>query len=111
MWDKFEIGFWHPFGPYTGRTTAEVLDWKTGEIERYGWTFWSFAYSSTASAWLSELAKPRVWGPVYALCSYSPGARDPDVHRGTLFARHYRYLGDTSWQAMPDADVMSVTNP
>jgi hypothetical protein len=109
MWDKFEIGFWHPFGPYTGLSAAQVLDWKGGEVERHGWTLWSFVYSPTAAAWLELLSKTN--GPVYALCSHSPGARDPDAHQGSLSASHYRYLSDTSWQAMPDPKVMKVTNP
>ena len=26
VWDDFHMGFWHPFGPYTGLTTSEVLE-------------------------------------------------------------------------------------
>jgi hypothetical protein len=109
MWEQFDIGFWHPFGPYTGLSTDQVLDWKASEVERNGWTFWSFVYSSSADQWLDLLAKAQ--GPVFALCSHSPGARDPDTHRGTLLATHYRYLRDGAWQAMPDPGIMKVTNP
>jgi len=109
MWDNFQIGFWHPFGPYTGLSAAQVLDWKSCEVERHGWTLWSFVYSSSAAAWLDLLAD--VQGPVYALCSDSPGARDPDAHQGTLLASQYRYFPDTLWQQMPDPTIMKVTNP
>src|SRR2546422_772753 len=109
MWDDFKIGFWHPFGPYTGLSTNQVLEWKGGEAGSNGWTFWSFVYSPTADSWLRLLAKSR--GRVFALCSDSPGARDPDEHRGTLLATHYRYLDDGAWQPMPDPGTMKVTNP
>ena len=109
MWDKFQIGFWHPFGAYTGQSSSQVLKWKSGEVARHGWTFWSFVHSSSASVWLEYLANFQ--GTVYALCSHSPGARDPDTNKGTLLASHFRYLQDQVWYAMPDPDVMKVTNP
>lgn len=62
-----------------------------------------------ASAWLEYLANFQ--GTVYALCSHSPSARDPDTNKGTLLASQYRYLQDQSWHAMPDPEVMKVTNP
>jgi len=37
MWERFEIGFWHPFGPYAGLSPAQVLEWKAEETARYGW--------------------------------------------------------------------------
>jgi hypothetical protein len=70
MWDQFELGFWHPFGPYTGLSTDEVLEWKGGEVERHGWTFWSFVYSSSADLWLDLLAKAQ--SPVFALALIAP---------------------------------------
>ena len=109
MWDEFQVGFWHPFGPYTGLTTQQVLDWKQEETVRHGWTFWSFAYSPTADVWLRLLS--RETGPVFALCSHSPGAQDPDKNRGTLLATHHRELEEKEWHPMPDPDIMKVTNP
>jgi hypothetical protein len=109
VWDEFEIGFWHPFGPYTGLTPEQVLKWKRGEVARFGWTLWSFAYSPTAATWLRGLSQ--VKGPVYVLCSHSCSARDPDMHHGTLLATHYRNLGTSEWLAMPDPNLMKVTNP
>ena len=109
MWEHFEFGFWHPFGAYTGRSGEEVLEWKAGEATSHGWTLWSFVHSGSASVWLKELSKAN--RPVYALCSHSPAVRDPDPHKGTLFASHFRPLGESAWQPMPDREVMHVTNP
>ena len=99
MWEGFEIGFWHPFGPYTGLTPAEVLEWKRSEAETHGWTFWSFAYSSSADRWLAQLTSSKK--RVFALCSHSPSATDPDAHRGILLGTHYRYLQTTSGACCP----------
>ncbi len=49
--------------------------------------------------------------PTYVLCSFSAGARDPDVHRGARLATHYRFASETLWHAMPDPALMKVTNP
>ncbi len=109
MWDKFETGFWHPFGPYAGLSAADILEWKGSEVERHGWTFWSFAFSPSTDAWLDRLANNS--GPVFALCSHSRGARDPDPRKGNCLASHFRYLPDGDWQPMPDPGMMKVTNP
>ncbi len=108
MWEGFEIGFWHPFGPYTGLSPTEVLEWKRGEAEKYGWTFWSFAHSSSAE-WLAQLTSPAK--RVFVFCSHSPSAKDPDAHRGTLLGTHYQYSGDDEWRVLPDPRDMKVTNP
>ena len=60
-------------------------------------------------AWLEQLAS--VSGPVFALCSHSEAARDPDQHRGALLASHFRHVDDGDWQAMPEQHIMKVTNP
>src|SRR5262245_19051777 len=77
--------------------------------KRYGWTFWSFAYSSSAGDWLNHLqgTKRSVW----AFCSHSPFARDPDINKGTLLASHFRFLGEDHWRPMPDPSLIKVTNP
>ena len=109
VWDKFSIGFWHPFGPYSGRSVHEILKWKSDEARRYGWTLWSFVHSPTAHVWQRLLQKAD--GYVFVLCADSQGA-DPDLHEGKLFATHYRHLiGDDQWRDMPDRKLMNVTNP
>ena len=109
LWDQFELGFWHPFGPYTGLSVSEIVQWKRGEAERFGWTLWSFAYSPSARVWQEMLTG--FDRPVFALCSDSPAARDPDIHKGQLLAKQYRHIGESAWKTMPDPDQMKVTNP
>ena len=109
MWEEFEIGFWHPFGPYTGKSPTEILKWKGSEAETYGWTFWTFAYSSSADRWLAQLTSPAK--KVFVFCSHSPNAIDRDPHRGTLLGTHYRDVGDDEWRVLPDPSVMKVANP
>jgi hypothetical protein len=108
MWERFEIGFWHPFGPYAGLAPAQILEWKASETARYGWTFWSFAYARP-EAWLEQLAS--VSGSVFVFCSDSRAARDPDPLSGMLLASHFQNVDDADWQAMPEQDIMKVTNP
>lgn len=108
MWERFEIGFWHPFGPYAGLSPAQILEWKASETARYGWTFWSFAYASP-QAWLEQLASAS--GSVFAFCSDSKAARDPDQQGGALLASHFRHVDDSDWQDMPEQHIMKVTNP
>ena len=109
MWEQFQLGFWHPFGAYTGLSGAQILDGKAAEVARHGWTLWSFVHSSSAVAWLEHLSG--LDGPVFAFCSHSPAARDPDVHQGTRLASQFRDLGESAWQPMPDPEIMKVTNP
>jgi hypothetical protein len=111
-WDLFDLGFWHPFGPYTGLSVSEILEWKRTEVTKNGWTLWSFAYYPAAAQrmWIRHLGASR--HPILALCSASPGARDPDAHRGERRPTHYRFLEENSaWSQMPEADQLRVTNP
>jgi hypothetical protein len=107
IWDKFGVGFWHPFGLYAGLSPTEILEWKANEARVHGWTFWSFAYTAP-EAWLTQLALAS--GPFFVLCSHSRGARDPNQQAHSLFASEFRYVGG-DWQAMPAQDDMKVTNP
>jgi hypothetical protein len=108
-WSSFALGFWHPFGPYCGLTTRQILDWKGAEAERNGWTFWSFAYTPSAEAWHALLTAHT--GPVHVLCSDSPSALDPKRGESQHLASHYRGVPGADWQPMPDKEVMFVTNP
>jgi len=105
----FELGFWHPFGPYMDRSVDVILALKGGEAERCGWTLWSFA-SCDLMAWHQQLIG--IAGPVYVLCSDSPGARDPDLYgRDERHAQAYQLVGSDVWQEMPDRELMIATNP
>ena len=48
---------------------------------------------------------------MFVLCSHSPGARDPDLNRGSLLPTHYQNPHERLWLPMPDASLMKVTNP
>jgi hypothetical protein len=54
-WDLFDLGFCHPFGPYTGLSVSEILDWKRTEVTKNRWTLWSFAYYPAAAQWIPHL--------------------------------------------------------
>lgn len=110
-WDHLDLGFWHPFGPYCGLSANEILRWKSDEVERLGWTFWSFAYARTAAKWYSVLREHS--GPVHVLCSFSPKAQDPFPNEKPRRATHYRFLNESiEWHPMPSGDEdMFVTNP
>jgi hypothetical protein len=110
-WDHLDLAFWHPFGPYCGLSEEAILRWKSDEVERHRWTFWSFAYAPTAAKWSSVLREHS--GPIHVLCSYSPTAQDPFPNAKPRRATHYRFLNESiEWQAMPSGDgVMFVTNP
>ena len=34
---KFEIGFWHPFGPHGGETPEQIINRKQNEIDENHW--------------------------------------------------------------------------
>lgn len=110
-WNDLHFAFWHPFGPYCGLTEEKVLNWKRSEVERHGWTFWSFAYARTAEKWHQLLLGQD--HPVHVLCSFSPTATDPFPDTKPPRATHYRFLNDPpGWEPMPTGDrSMFVTNP
>ena len=47
---KFQIGFWHPFGPHAGESAEEIITRKRHEIEKNSWTIWSFQFRKTLRA-------------------------------------------------------------
>lgn len=72
----FEIGFWHPFGSHAGETADKIIERKRKEIEKNGWTLWSFQFRNTLLGWYREI---RNVGPssVPVFCSEGKGASDP----------------------------------
>lgn len=73
---KFEIGFWHPFGPHAGETAEDIIERKREEIKRNDWTLWSFQFRNSLAAWFSEIEKIKP-NSVLVFCSEGKGARDP----------------------------------
>lgn len=99
-WSNFTLGFWHTFGPHGGETTEEILDRKTEEIDKTGYTLWSFQHRTrtTLQDWfrLIEAAKSE---SIYALCSDSPGAKDA---AGVVnLCTEYLPAHAHEWQAIP----------
>ncbi|MBI4459472.1 MAG: hypothetical protein HY648_05385 [Acidobacteria bacterium] len=104
-YEKFEIAFWHPFGPAARETPEEIIKRKRDEIGANGYTLWSFQYRRMLVDWHRELsaAKPSA---VFVFCSEGHGAVDP-AREGTLSrpmeCQSYRFIGEehTEWRPMP----------
>ena len=103
-WNDFTIGFWHPFGTHAGESRDQILARKQLEIDRNGWTLWSFQYRKTLDAWRNMLPDSK---PVYVLCSDSPNAVDPQTR--PQVSRSYRTDSGASMQPIPVA--ISVPHP
>ena len=95
---EFTIGFWHPFGPHAGETAEEIIGRKRREIEKNGWTLWSFQFRNTLALWRQEIerAKP---GKVLVFCSEGKGARDPVGERKRC--DYYLPVGETAHRRIP----------
>ena len=78
MIPKFEIGFWHPFGPHAGETAEEILARKNDEINNNPehWTLWSFQFRNSLNSWYQEINKVNP-DNVLVFCSMGVGAKDP----------------------------------
>ncbi len=72
----FEIGFWHPFGPHAGETPGDIIKRKRNEIDRNGWTLWSFQFRNSLETWYKQIEKNKPT-KVFVLCSEGKGAKDP----------------------------------
>ncbi|MFA5084244.1 MAG: hypothetical protein WC475_02590 [Candidatus Paceibacterota bacterium] len=96
--EKFEIGFWHPFGPHAGETPEEIIKRKNEEIKKNGWTLWSFQYRKTLGLWYQEIKKIKPNG-VFVFCSEGVGARDP--MRIPKYCTHYLPANETIIKKIP----------
>ena len=96
-WDRFEIGFWHPFGRHGGESPEEILDRKGREIAANGWTLWSFQFRETLEAWYREIQKEAPKS-VFAFCSDGKG----DDPKGEVrYCDRYRFVGREEWRSIP----------
>jgi hypothetical protein len=98
---NFEIAFWHPFGPHAGETKEQIIKRKRREIEKNGWTLWSFQFRPMLRDWHNEiLAAER--NKVFAFCSEGRGSVDP-AGKPTE-CRSYKFVGekDNEWRPMPN---------
>lgn len=85
---KFDVGFWHPFGPHgvkkdgSPETAEEIITRKSNEIKLNGWTLWSFQYRKTLGIWYQEISKLLPCN-VFVFCSDSKSTKNP---KGTCLA-------------------------
>lgn len=97
---RFQIGFWHPFGPHGGETADEILTRKRREIEENGWTLWSFQRrrDATLTAWREMLlaANPE---QVLVFCSDGRGCKEPQA--ATSACSEFRFVDSRDWNPMP----------
>ncbi len=73
---EFEVGFWHPFGTHAGETAIEIIERKRDEINKNGWTLWSFQFRKTLKSWYGEIKKINP-SRVLVFCSEGNSAIDP----------------------------------
>jgi len=105
-YDEFEIGFWHPFGPFGKRTIQQIVEWKRDEAETNGWTLWTFQHrrERTFDVWRERL--PSAPRRVLVFCSNSPRAKDPGAR---VDCSYYRFAGSAEWRPVPEG--IRVTCP
>ena len=82
---KFELGFWHPFGPHGGETPQSIVARNCRQIAANGWTLWSFQYRTrkTFDDWSRELARVSAKVPVF--CSNGKGQGTNGISEVTWF--------------------------
>lgn len=100
---EFQFAFWHPFGPHSGESAAQILRRKADEVERHGWTLWSFQYRRL-DGWFQVLGSVKS-GSVLVYCS-AGGGSDPFTQGNTAQVSDcasYRFVGSDEWRAVPEA--------
>jgi hypothetical protein len=97
---NLEIGFWHPFGPHAGETAEQIIKRKKEEIEKNGWTLWSFQKRTKEfySIWIKNINENNPIN-VLVFCSEGKGARDPKGE--PKYYRHYKTIGENEWKKIP----------
>jgi hypothetical protein len=108
MYDNaaFQIGFWHPFGPHADETAEEIIERKQNEIEKNGWTLWSFQFRNDLALWHQEIVKANP-SQVLVFCSQGKGASDPKGVR--QYCNYFIPMGQVA--PMPIPTVIKVPHP
>ncbi len=96
---KFEIGFWHPFGPHAGETPEQIIERKQKEIEKNRWTLWSFQFRNSLLDWYREIKKVRP-NKVLVFCSEGKGARDPISEK--KHCNYFSFIGENNKKSIPE---------
>ena len=104
----FDFSFWHPFGQHGRESPKDIIHRKREEIERNGWTLWSFQYRRAESLddWYRELSCAVAARPVFVFCSRGRSAIDPDrpgAQVNTRDCRRYRMVGGRESHKVPDS--------
>jgi hypothetical protein len=94
VFEEFELGFWHPFGPHCGESRDEITDRKRREIESNGWTLWCFQHRRMLDDFARELSSARPQ-EVLVFCSNGTNAVDPaaGLHSKTFECTQYKMFG------------------
>src|SRR3972149_697782 len=105
-YSRFQMGFWHPFGPHGRESLEGILERKRREIADNGWTLWSFQRRRMLENWLSEIRRASP-DAVFVFCSEGIGAAGPPSEPAPC--THYRLIGDGGWRPLPK--TISVPHP
>ncbi|MDA8089226.1 MAG: hypothetical protein M0Z61_03225 [Nitrospiraceae bacterium] len=98
---KFQVGFWHPFGPHNDESAEHILKRKADEIDKNGWTLWSFQYRREMLKKWYNIIKLIAPESVFVFCS-DGNSRDP-VENGSIAinCNSYRFVNTEHWTPMP----------
>jgi len=97
--NDFTVGFWHPFGTHGRESADKIIDRKRNEIQKEGWTFWSFQIRRCLAAWHQEITdmKPKT---VLVFCSEGKGSVDPKGE--PQLCQTFQNVDEKQWQKIPD---------
>jgi hypothetical protein len=102
-WESFGFAIWHPFGSHGRELPHDILNRKRGEIERNGWTLWSFQFRKILDEWYRQIGSAK-HQKIVVLCSRGTHAVDPDrpdtLSRAVDCTR-YRLVNEMNWRHVP----------
>jgi|SRR5271157_3952757 len=108
---KFELAFWHPFGPHGRETPKQIIERKRIEIAVNDWTLWSFQHRLMLNDWHSELSAARP-DTVFVFCSEGSRAIDPAGDgAATTECRSYQFVPERSAEWLPMPKGVRVPHP
>jgi len=101
------IAFWHCFGKHAGEDPDHILERKKKEIQKKGWTLWSFSkrkFSTSLYPWREQIKKAAP-SKVIVYCSASPKAKDParNPEGCTARASEYQCSEGEPWLRIPES--------
>lgn len=103
-----QLYFWHPVGPHAGESLAEIVARKGSDVQRFGFTPWSFAPArlERVVAWRAELEKRGQETAIAVGCGDSTS--DPSVRSGSEPRWLTEYSEDlVTWKKLPSKKMTS----